>query len=131
MVDRTADIVEQTRQLLEPGEIELVGLIVHTDFTPDEELELLDETVEIGEHIAEHLVEEPTYVYSGNDDPRFSINQHQGLTVADDTFVWECQHVLRNGTFDIVFYYEASPEHRTVVEGLGDLGYDLTIVESR
>ncbi|MFP4591136.1 MAG: DUF5778 family protein [Halobacteriales archaeon] len=129
MVDRHADIVEQTRQLLEPGDIELVGLVVHTGFTPDEEPELLDETVEIGERIASHLVDEPTYVYSGNDDPRFAINQHQGLTAADDAFVWECQHVLRDGTFDVVFYYESAPEHRAVVEELRDRGYAFTVVE--
>lgn len=131
MVDRNADVVEQTRQLLEPGGIDLVGLVVHTDRSTDGELELLDETVAIGERIAGHLVDEPTYVYSGNDDPRFSVNQHQGLTVADEAFVWECQHVLRDGTFDVVFYYETVPEHRAIVDELRALGYDVTAVEPR
>jgi len=31
------------------------------------------------------------YVYSGNNDPDFSSNQHQGKTIDGDEFVWECQ----------------------------------------
>lgn len=126
MIDRNAGLVEQTRQLLDPGEIDLAGLIVHTDLSPSEELEVHDLTVQIGDVIAGHLMDEPTYVYSGNDDPRFASTQHQGLTVADDDFVWECQHVLDDGTFAVVFYYERGPAHETIVDELRERGYEVT-----
>lgn len=128
MIDRNAGIVEQTRQLLEPGEIDLVGTIVHTDLTPADELEMLDLTVDLGERISAELVDEPTYVYSGNDDPAFASTQHQGLTVDGDAFVWECQHVLRGGTFDIVFYYERTSAHEGIVDGLRERGLEVTSV---
>lgn len=112
------DLVEETKQLLEPGEIDLVGVIVETPFTRKEELEMIDRTIELGEMIAEHLTDEPTYVYSGVDDPEFSTNQHQCLTIADDDFVWECQQLLRNGTFDIVYYYEATDVHDAIIDQL-------------
>lgn len=128
MVDRNAGIIEQTRQLLEPGEIDLVGTIVHTECGPREETEMFDLTVDIGKTIADHLVEEPTYIYSGNDDPTFASTQHQGLTIDGDDFVWECQQLLRDDTFDIVFYYERSTEHRAIIEALRSRGLEVTSV---
>jgi hypothetical protein len=103
------DLYQRAEALLEPGEIELVGMIVHTELTGDDEPELHQLTIEVGNHIAEYAGIEPgdTYVYSGNDDPDFGLNQHQGLTLDGDEFVWECQQLLREGEFAIVFYYEA------------------------
>lgn len=128
MIDRSADLVEQTRALLEPGDIELVGVIVHTEFNSRDELEMMDVTVEVGELIGEVVTDIPTYIYSGNDDPRFSTNQHQGLTIEGDDFVWECQQVLKDGTFDIVFYFEETQRLEEVLAGLDDHGYDYTPV---
>lgn len=127
MPDRHADLVEQTRQLLEPGDIDLVGVIVRTDLTPADELALTDLTVELGERIASELVDEATYIYSGTDDPSFGINQHQCLTLSDDAFVWECQQVLRGGTFDIVYYYERSDAHADVLDALR--GPDRVVID--
>jgi hypothetical protein len=84
-------------------------------------------TVELNEVIAAHAGKGETYIYAGNDDPDFSSNQFQGLTV-DDEFVWECQQLLRDGTFDIVFYYEATADQAALVEAVRDRGYDVTSV---
>ncbi|MFB6141405.1 MAG: DUF5778 family protein [Halosimplex sp.] len=125
------DLRQRARALLEPGDIELVGLIVHTDFSGDQEPTLHEATLEIGNYIAEHAGIEPTdtYVYSGNDDPDFGVNQHQGLTLDDDEFVWECQQLLREGTFDVVFYYEADVDQEGLVEAVREAGYDVVGVE--
>lgn len=122
MPDRSVDLVEQTRQLLEPGEIDLVGIIVETGLTPANEHEMIERTVEIGNVIAARSVGSPTYVYSGNDDPEFGRNQHQGRTVDGDDFIWECQQVLQDGTFRLVFYYEDGDHHIAIVRELRDRG---------
>ncbi|WP_459191310.1 DUF5778 family protein [Halosimplex sp. J119] len=127
------DLHKRAQALLEPGEIELVGLIVHTDISGDQEPTLHEATLEIGNHIAEHAGIEPTdtYVYSGNDDPEFGVNQHQGLTLDGDEFIWECQQLLREGTFDVVFYYEADVDQDGLVESVREAGYDAVGVEAR
>ncbi|WP_135362706.1 DUF5778 family protein [Halosimplex halophilum] len=125
------DLYQRAQALLEPGEIELVGVIVHTDLSGDQEPTLHEATLEIGNYIAEYSGIEPTdtYVYSGNDDPEFGVNQHQGLTLDGDEFVWECQQLLREGTFDVVFYYEADVDQDGLVEALRGAGYDAVGVE--
>jgi hypothetical protein len=122
------DLYRRTKALLEPGDIDLAGLIVHTDLTGQEDLEMQELTVELNEVIAAHAGKGETYIYAGNDDPDFSSNQFQGLTVDDDEFVWECQQLLRDGTFDIVFYYEATADQAALVEAVRDRGYDVTSV---
>jgi hypothetical protein len=117
------DLYRRTQQLLEPGEIELAGLVVHTDIGSDAEPEMHQATLDVGDIIAEHADAGDTYVYSGNDDSEFASNQHQGLTLDDESFVWECQQLLRDGTFDIVFYYEADP-HTAIVDAVQAAGYD-------
>ncbi|WP_132059637.1 DUF5778 family protein [Halorussus amylolyticus] len=125
------DLYRRTKQLLEPGDIELNGAIVHTDLGSDDDIEMHQATVDVGELIAESAGHDPkdTYVYSGTDDTDFSSNQHQGLTLDGEEFVWECQQLLREGTFDIVFYYEASADHEAVLDGVRDLGFEVTGVE--
>ncbi|MFB6116906.1 DUF5778 family protein [Halosegnis sp.] len=124
------DLYERTKALLEPGDIDLNGLIVHTDLTGDEEPQLHQLTLEVGEHIAKHAGFDPvdTYVYSGNDDSEFGINQHQGRTLEDDEFIWECQQLLRDGTHDIVFYYEADADQAALVADLEAAGHRVTSV---
>jgi len=125
------ELYRRTKRLLEPGEVDLNGAIVHTDFDGDDEIDMMQATIDAGEIIAEHSGIDPTdtFVYSGNDDPDFSSNQHQGLTLDDEEFVWECQQLLREGSFDIVIYYEASADHETILEDIEELGFDVTGVE--
>jgi hypothetical protein len=118
------ELYRRTQQLLEPGEIELAGAIVHTGRGSDAEPGMHQDTIEIGELIAAAAGQDDTYVYSGTDDPEFASNQHQGLTLEDDAFVWECQQLLREGTFDLVFYYEAEA-HEEAVAAIEDAGYDV------
>ncbi|MEF8825952.1 MAG: DUF5778 family protein [Halapricum sp.] len=126
------DLYEQAEALLEPGEIELNGLIVHTEMDRDKEAELNQATIEIGDIIAEHASpEEETFVYSGTDDPEFGLNQHQGLTLEDEEFVWECQQLLRDGTFKIVFYYEADADQDAIVNAASEAGYTVVGVEGQ
>jgi hypothetical protein len=122
------DLYRRTEALLEPGDIELNGAIVRTDLTGDEEPTLHQATLDVGDVIAEAAGLDPadTYVYSGNDDPEFGVNQHQGRTLEDDEFVWECQQLMRDGTYDVVFYYEADADQTAVVEGVEELGFDAT-----
>jgi hypothetical protein len=115
------DLYRRTEALLEPGEIELVGLIVHTDLTGEEDLEMQELTVELNDVIADHAGKGESYIYAGNDDTEFASNQFQGLTLDDDEFVWECQQLLREGTFDLVFYYEADADQAAIVEAAGSL----------
>lgn len=124
-----ADLIERTKALLEPGEIELNGLIVHTDLGSGEEARLHQLTLDVGETIAEYAEAGETYVYSGNDDPRFGLNQHQGLTLTDDGFVWECQQLLRDGAFDVVFYYEHTIDQAALVADIERVGLEVTSVE--
>ncbi len=123
------ELYRRTKALLEPGDIELNGIIVHTDFDSGDESMMHRATVEIGDIIATHAGESDTYVYSGTDDPDFGLNQHQGLTIAEDEFVWECQQLLREGTYDMVFYYEASADHEGICDDLRAEGYEITGVE--
>ena len=123
-----SELYQRTKALLEPGEIELVGLIVHTDLTSDQDLEMHELTVELNDIIADHADKGETYIYAGNDDTDFSSNQFQGLTVDDEAFVWECQQLLREGTFDLVFYYEATADHEAIAEAVEALGHDVTPV---
>jgi len=113
-----ADLYRRVEALLEPGDIQLNGLVLHTDLTTDEEAVLHERTVAVGDLIAEHATDEDTYIYSGNDDPDFGLNQHQGLTLTGDEFVWECQQLLRDGTYDVVFYYEASADHEAILKAV-------------
>jgi hypothetical protein len=123
-----ADLYRRTKALLEPGEIDLAGAIVHTDLSGQEDLEMHELTVELNEVIAAHAGKGEAYIHAGNDDPNFSSNQFQGRTVEDDAFVWECQQLLREGTFDIVFYYEAGLDQAALVSAIRDRGYDVTSV---
>ena len=125
---RDTDLVQRTWQLLQPGEIELNGLVVHTGFDGSQETQMHQATLEVGEIIAEAAGHDPTdtYVESGNDNPEFSSNQHQGLTLDGEEFVWECQQLLRDGAFDVVFYYEASADHEAVQAAAREAGYEVT-----
>jgi hypothetical protein len=132
MTDVTDEnLSERTRQLLEPGEIELNGVIVHTDLDGQQDVEMQQLTIDVGDVIAEHAGFDPTdtYVYSGNDSSEFASNQHQGLTLDEEAFVWECQQLLREGTFDVIFYYEASADHEAIVDDIAAMGHDVTGVE--
>ena len=125
------DLYQRTKALLEPGDIRLNGVIVDTELTNEEEPTLHQATLDIGDVIAEASGIEPTdtYVYSGNDDDRFGVNQHQGLTLDGEEFVWECQQLIRDSTYDIVFYYEADADQAAIVRGVEELGFGATGVE--
>ncbi|KTG29035.1 DUF5778 family protein [Haloferax profundi] len=117
------DLYKRTLALLEPGDIELVGAIVHTTLSGREDLEMQELTVAINDVISDHADKGDAWIYAGNDDTDFSSNQFQGLSVEDDEFVWECQQLLREGTFDLVFYYEATADHDAIVEDLESLDH--------
>ena len=124
------DLYRQTKALLEPGEIELSGAIVRTDLPGEEDVAMQRATVEVGEIIAEHAgVGEDWYVYSGNDDPEFAASQHQGLTLPEEAFVWECQQLFKDGSYVLVFYYEADLGQGAILESIRSAGYDVTGVE--
>ncbi|WP_435069060.1 DUF5778 family protein [Haloplanus sp. C73] len=123
-----ADLYRRTKALLEPGDIDLSGAIVHTDLTGQEDLEMQELTVDLNEIIAAHAGKGESYIHAGNDDPNFSSNQFQGRSLDDDEFVWECQQLLRDGTFDIVFYYEADVDQAALVDDIRDRGYEVTSV---
>ncbi|WP_276272602.1 DUF5778 family protein [Haloarcula litorea] len=122
------ELYRRTKQLLEPGEIRLNGAVVHTEYDGSDEIEMMQATLEVGDVIAEGYGMDPedTFVYSGSDDPEFASNQHQGLTLDDEEFVWECQQLLREGSFDLVFYYEASADHEAILDDIADAGYAVT-----
>ena len=115
------DLYERTKALLEPGDIELLGMVVHTSLGGQEDLEMQELTVDLNEAIAEHAGKGESYIYAGNDDTDFSSNQFQGLTLEDEEFVWECQQLLREGTFDLVFYYEADADQDAIVSAIEDV----------
>ena len=117
------DLYQRARRLLEPGEIELVGCIVHTSLGGEEDLEMHELTVAINDVIADHADTGESYIYAGNDTDEFASNQFQGKTLADDAFVWECQQLLREGTFDLVFYYEAGVEQAALADDLDSLDH--------
>lgn len=125
-----AELRRRTWKLLQPGEIELDGLVVQTEFDGSQEPEMHQATVEVGELIAEYAGYEPTetFVYSGTDDSEFASNQHQGLTLEDESFVWECQQLLRDGSFDIVFYFEADADSVGLLDAVRTEGYDATAI---
>ncbi len=125
-----ADLRRRTWELLQPGEIELDGLVVQTALDGSQEPEMHQATIEIGELIATHAGLEPTdtFVYSGTNDSEFASNQHQGLTLDDESFVWECQQLLRGGSFDIVFYYEAETDSHSLLADLEERSYNATVV---
>ena len=116
-----ADLYARTKALLEPGDIDLAGCIVHTTLGGDEDLEMHELTVAINEVIADHAGKGEAYIEAGNDDTNFSSNQFQGLTLDGEAFVWECQQLLRDGAFDIVFYYEATVDQESLAADLADL----------
>ena len=122
------DLRRRTWQLLQPGDIALDGVIVHTDFDGQADIDMHETTVEVGDLIAAHVGHDPadTFVYSGTDDPEFASNQHQGRTLADESFVWECQQLLRDGSFDVVFYYEATSDQADLLSTLREAGYEVT-----
>ena len=119
------DLRRRTEALLEPGEIELNGAIVHTDIPGEDDLAMTDATLAVGELIAEQAGAEGWYVHSGNDDPEFASNQHQGRTT-DEEFIWECQQLLRGGTYALVFYYEATIDQEGLLDAIREAGYRVT-----
>jgi len=116
-----SDLYTRTKALLEPGDIELAGCIVHTTLGGQEDLEMHELTVAINDVIADHAGKGEAYIEAGNDDTDFSSNQFQGLTLDGEEFVWECQQLLRDGTFDLVFYYEADVDQEALAEDLAAL----------
>ncbi len=128
--DGDVNLQQRTWELLQPGEIELDGLVVHTEMDGSNETQMHQTTVEIGDLITEHAGYEvnDTFVYSGTDDPEFASNQHQGLTLDDESFVWECQQLLRDGSFEIVFYFEASTDTESLLSAVREAGYEATAV---
>jgi hypothetical protein len=125
------DLYRRTEALLEPGEIELNGVILHTALAGDEEPALHQLTLDAGDLVAEHhpdIDPAETYVYSGNDDPDFGVNQHQGLALEGDEFVWECQQLLREGHYAVVLYYEAVVDQAALVDAMMTLdGVDSVV----
>ena len=112
------NLYRETVELLQPGDIELAGAVVHTGYGSDEESLLHQLTLDAGDAIAAHAEKGDTYVYSGNDSDEFGVNQHQGLTLEGDEFVWECQQLLRDGRFDLVLYWEATGDHDAVLSDI-------------
>jgi len=122
------DLYERTKALLEPGDIELVGVIVHTELSGEEDLEMQELTVDLNDVIAAHTDKGESYIYAGNDDPEFASNQFHGRTLEDDEFVWECQQLLRDGRFHLVFYYEATADHEAIINAIEDRDLSVTPV---
>lgn len=122
------DLERRAWQLLQPGAIDLHGLVVRTEFDSQQEPAMHQATVEIGDQIARHAGYDPTetFVYSGTDDPEFASNQHQGRRLGDESFVWECQQLLRSGSFDIVFYFDATADTGALLAAVEAAGYDAT-----
>jgi hypothetical protein len=123
-------LYERAKALIEPGDVDLAGCIVHTNLDGQEDLEMQELTISINEILADHAGDEETYIYAGNDTSEFASNQFQGLTLEDEEFVWECQQLLRDGSFDLVFYYMAGVDQEAIAADLGELdGVDnITIV---
>lgn len=115
------NLYRQTVSLLQPGEIDLEGAVVHTSYDSDQESMLHQATLDAGDVVAAYAEKGETYVYSGNDDSDFGVNQHQGLTLDGDEFVWECQQLLRDGTFDVVLYWEVTGAHADVLDDIASI----------
>ncbi|MFB6133291.1 MAG: DUF5778 family protein [Halanaeroarchaeum sp.] len=128
MTERDDELYEEAVALLEPGDVTLHGAVVHTDIPQSEEPAMNDATRRIGDAIAGAVSEDDVYVYAGEDDPRFGAGQFQGRRLTDDEFVWECQQLLRDGHFDLVFYWKATADHEAVVDAIADLGYETVAV---
>ncbi|MFB6069827.1 MAG: DUF5778 family protein [Halanaeroarchaeum sp.] len=122
------DLYDQAVSLLEPGDVSLEGVVVHTDIPREDEPAMNELTRDVGDLIAERVATPDTYLYAGEDDPRFSASQFQGRRLADDEFVWECQQLLRDGTFDVVFYWKRTDEHAAIVDAIADHGHDVVAV---
>lgn len=124
------DLYGRTKALLEPGDIELLGMVVHTSLGGEEDLEMHELTVDLNEVIADHAGAGETFIHAGNEDPDFSSNQFQGRTLDGEEFVWECQQLLREGTFDLVFYYEAGVDQEALAADVTELDgvRDVTLV---
>jgi hypothetical protein len=120
-----ADLYRETVELLRPGDIELAGAVLHTAYDSDEESKLHQLTLDAGRAVADHAGKGDTYVYSGNDSDEFGVNQHQGLTLDGDEFVWECQQLRRGDEFVVVLYWEATgddgDDHDAVVADIADV----------
>lgn len=112
------ELYQQAVSLLGPGESELVGVVVHTDYKRTEEPAMNELMLELGERIADLLQDGEMYVYAGEDDDRFGAGQFHGRRLADDSIIWECQQLLRSGTFDLVFYWEAAGNLGNIVTAL-------------
>ena len=119
----TADdpLYDELVTFLEPGEIDLIGMIIDTQFDRSEDLEAHELTVELNDIIAHHSGKGEAYIYAGNDSSRFASNQYQGRGLRDDAFVWECQHLVRDGRFTLVFYYEADAAQAAIVDAVSAL----------
>ncbi|MEF8800184.1 MAG: DUF5778 family protein [Halolamina sp.] len=117
------DLYQRAKRLLEPGDIELVGCLVHTELSGQQDLEMHELTVALNDIIAEHAGKGEAYIYAGNDSDEFSSNQFQGKTIENEEFVWECQQLLRGGSFDLVFYYEAGVEQEALADDIAALDH--------
>ena len=74
--------------------------------------------LELGERIAAVLQDGEMYVYAGEDDDRFGAGQFHGRRLSDDAVIWECQQLVRDDTFDLVFYWEAAGRQDAVLDSL-------------
>jgi len=112
------ELYQQAVSLLGPGETELVGVVVHTEYGRSQEAAMNELMLELGERIAAVLEEEEMYLYAGEDDDRFGAGQFHGRRLTDDAVIWECQQLIRDDTFDMVFYWEAEGRQDDVVDSL-------------
>ncbi|MFB6266234.1 MAG: DUF5778 family protein [Halodesulfurarchaeum sp.] len=122
------DLYESARALLEPGDRKLAGLVVHTGLPGVKETEMNRAMRAVGDVIAAELTDAEVVIDAGEDDERFGVGQFQGVTLGDGVFVWECQQLLRDGTFDLVFYWEADGAMDAIVEAVADRGFEVVPV---
>ncbi len=115
------ELYHQAVSLLGPGEAELVGIVVHTDYDRTEEPAMNELMLSIGERIADYLQDGEMYVYAGEDDGRFGAGQFHGRRLGDDAVIWECQQLIRSDTFDLVFYWEAAGEQDAIVSAVNEI----------
>jgi hypothetical protein len=120
-------LYDELLAFLEPGAIELVGIIVETTLDRSEDLEMHELTVQLNDLIATHSGKGEAYIYAGNDSSEFASNQFQGRQLVDDAFVWECQHLVRDGHFTLVFYYEADADQAAIVDAVAALPIVATV----
>jgi len=142
--DPDDDLYAEAASLLAPGEATYRGVVLHTTMAQHAEQAMNKLMRAAGDRITEHVADAETYVYAGEDDERFGVGQFQGRRLADDEPIWECQQLLREGTFDLVFYWNADrvaadssgaegasdPEavHEVIVADLADLDADVVPV---